>query len=531
MRKDKTLTDADRRFAERLVEGYRENSADLQAASWKVIRAAGNKKEAYHLALLQSEVASRIDPEKTDLPTAFGGALHRAGREREALDVLARAHQRHVADTGGGDPTNRAFTAMAYRHLGQIPEAGMELWHLRDLLRSGGWATDADVQHLLREAEKEVGPSLPPATAASKEEEEIKALVLGAEMAGWFRHDLQMYLAAHTDAVRSTRGRGEQPGPYDLVLERKQLEAVRRLQFASPPVGANVRASNEDVRVHVQGDRAEMKFRGVVRWEDGFDTYGAIVQLRRTPRGWRIHAERTWPVKEKHGPEVVSFEVETWKARDAQVEKSRATGDRPELARALDEASRPAEAFAVAREQTAEKKIAATDWALRGQLALKAGDAADAWTSFRKAEAEDPDLELPSFMGCEVRSFTGHKGSVFGAAFSPDGLRIASAGDDRRVVLWDARTGREVRAWQGHSASISGVAYSRDGKRIATAGLDNVARGWDGDTGQSVWTLGGHRDTASALLPRAVTRWCACGTWKRGARCLPYAATTASSSL
>jgi WD40 repeat protein len=38
----------------------------------------------------------------------------------------------------------------------------------------------------------------------------------------------------------------------------------------------------------------------------------------------------------------------------------------------------------------------------------------------------------------------GHEGSVFSAAFSPDGSRIVTASDDDTARIWDAATGKEI---------------------------------------------------------------------------------------
>ena len=38
-------------------------------------------------------------------------------------------------------------------------------------------------------------------------------------------------------------------------------------------------------------------------------------------------------------------------------------------------------------------------------------------------------------------------------AFSPDGRRIVSGGDDGTVKVWDAATGKETLTLKGHAAS------------------------------------------------------------------------------
>ena len=59
---------------------------------------------------------------------------------------------------------------------------------------------------------------------------------------------------------------------------------------------------------------------------------------------------------------------------------------------------------------------------------------------------------------------TGHRGSVKSVAYSPDGKRIASGGEDRVVRVRDSVDGRELLALKGHSGQIESVKFSLDGK-------------------------------------------------------------------
>ena len=56
-------------------------------------------------------------------------------------------------------------------------------------------------------------------------------------------------------------------------------------------------------------------------------------------------------------------------------------------------------------------------------------------------------------------------------AFSPDGRRLASAGWDRTVKVWDAATGQEALTLTGHTEPVWSVAFSPDGRRLASAEL------------------------------------------------------------
>jgi WD40 repeat protein len=81
---------------------------------------------------------------------------------------------------------------------------------------------------------------------------------------------------------------------------------------------------------------------------------------------------------------------------------------------------------------------------------------------------------------------------ITGAAYSPDGKIIATAGVDHLAVLWNIETGSETRQFVGHTDALFSVAFSQDGKFLGTASADGTARLWDVATGEELRRFIGH---------------------------------------
>ena len=115
-----------------------------------------------------------------------------------------------------------------------------------------------------------------------------------------------------------------------------------------------------------------------------------------------------------------------------------------------------------------------------------------------RAVTGSDDTSLVFYHGAPFKFNTSLRGQhnkfVFGTAFSPDGALFASVGADRRICLFDGKTG-DPKSQIGdgvHTGSIFGVSWAKDSKKFVTASADQTVRIWDVESGKAVqtWRLG-----------------------------------------
>src|SRR5712664_1976077 len=94
--------------------------------------------------------------------------------------------------------------------------------------------------------------------------------------------------------------------------------------------------------------------------------------------------------------------------------------------------------------------------------------------------------------GTPVTTYHGQTSTIFAVAWSPDGTRIASGGNDSTAQIWDARTGHRLALYSGHTGTVYTLAWSPDGRRIASGSDDSTVQVWDATSGRLRFAYRGH---------------------------------------
>jgi WD40 repeat protein len=131
---------------------------------------------------------------------------------------------------------------------------------------------------------------------------------------------------------------------------------------------------------------------------------------------------------------------------------------------------------------------------------------------------EDRVVRLWRFpTGEPLHALHGHERNVWSIAFSPGSDYLVSGGFDRSVGVWDTRSGALLKTLLGHQQAVVAIAYSSDGKLIATGGDDSTVRLWRTADWSLVHTLTGGSSHVYSVAFSADGQYLASGGRERGA--------------
>jgi WD40 repeat protein len=92
-----------------------------------------------------------------------------------------------------------------------------------------------------------------------------------------------------------------------------------------------------------------------------------------------------------------------------------------------------------------------------------------------------------------------HTDWIRALAFSTDGKLLVSAGDDKSILVWNVESGTFARRLEGSTEWVMCLAVSPDGKHVAAAGFDRTIRIWDVSSGTKVGEFPANHQIVIAL--------------------------------
>ncbi|XP_027187228.1 transcriptional corepressor LEUNIG_HOMOLOG-like isoform X2 [Cicer arietinum] len=141
------------------------------------------------------------------------------------------------------------------------------------------------------------------------------------------------------------------------------------------------------------------------------------------------------------------------------------------------------------------------------------GDGKDLFGTLKRNPSEHAPDSSKGFSFSEVSSIRKSNGKVVCCHFSSDGKLLASAGHDKKVVLWNIETLETQSTPEEHTVIITDVRFRPNSTQLATSSFDTTVRLWDAaDPGFSLQAYSGHTSHVASLdfHPMKTDLFCSC---------------------
>ncbi|CRG87982.1 putative WD repeat-containing protein C2E1P5,05 [Talaromyces islandicus] len=124
------------------------------------------------------------------------------------------------------------------------------------------------------------------------------------------------------------------------------------------------------------------------------------------------------------------------------------------------------------------------------------------------------------------RERQGHTGNILSVAVSPSGRFVATGGDDKKLIIWDANTLSPMRTFTQHRDTVSSLAFTRhisshsSGEQLFSGSFDRTIKTWSLSPGGHAYveTLFGHQDHVLSVASMMTDQCVSVGARDRTAR-------------
>jgi WD40 repeat protein len=131
---------------------------------------------------------------------------------------------------------------------------------------------------------------------------------------------------------------------------------------------------------------------------------------------------------------------------------------------------------------------------------------------------EDHSVQVWDLETSHKRCLLSHPGTQRALAFSPDGERIATGGDNQEARLWDLARGRPSGSPLRHDAEVSAAAFSPDGRTLWTGTALGTVTRWDAAAGNHLGQFRAHEFPIWSVAQSPDGRWFVTGSADQTAR-------------